>query len=99
MLDIKKLLTRAIPHKHTFTASSDGNGYFQIPQTLNDIIPLWAETSSHTSITEHPYFLTNAPSNTYRHSLRFKQWDEQVLYKSASNKSITIWYIMGGGTP
>lgn len=100
MLDIKKLLTnmlnKTIRSVTVPNLSTDSNGYMQLPSSLDNAILVWAETDSHAGITEHPYFLNNPPSYPTKHSMRFKQWDEQALYKNTT-KTVTVWYIPWGG--
>lgn len=74
------------------TLTSDENGFFQIPATYNNIVPLWAETANHTTIVERPYFFNNTPNYAGHYSIRFKQWNDLVLYES-TQKTITIWYL------
>lgn len=75
----------------TFTATSDENGWFQVPSTYNDTIIVWSYVGT-TSVTERGEVLNTAPSASNRYSIRFKQWDDQIIYKSSS-KTINIWYI------
>lgn len=75
----------------TFTATSDANGWFQVPSTYNNTIIIWSYVGT-TSVTERGEVLNNAPSSSNKYSIRFKQWDDQIIYKSSS-KTINIWYI------
>ena len=93
--DLMNILNEVLPvggiQTATFTATSDGNGWFQVPSTYNDTIIVWSYVGT-TSVTERGEVLNTAPSVSNRYSIRFKQWDDQILYKSSS-KTIRIWYI------
>lgn len=72
----------------SFTGSADANGFIQCPTSLNNYIPIYAET---TNVYGTPYFFRNPSGTANWYSVRFKNWNDSVLWANTS-VTVTIWY-------
>ena len=94
--DLTNILNEVLPptpiiQTVTVTAQTDASGYFHLPTSLNDVIPIWAEVSGR-PIGLRPCFLANGYTDTARYGLRFKTWNDTVTYTSTTI-TVTIYYI------
>lgn len=88
---INKVMTSCVKSE-TFTANADGNGFIQCPTSLNGRIPIYAETT--TGVYGTHYFFRNPPATTNHFSVRFKNWNDAVLWASTT-VTVTVWYVGG----
>lgn len=96
-LDLKEWIKHSTIKTKTVTGTTDANGYVSLGLGI-DIIPLWTSRVTfnnvvHAGQTRPCFLLDNYNSRT---TVRFKSWDDAVLFASGSI-SFKVYYLVVGG--